>query len=166
MALPFYGKKIAKLKRNLLAQESFQRMPLRNEAYPINNLFVQNMSAQGAQYSYKHKGYPCLGSFSCQRWVDYSLWSFFGDRWFGYVKKLKPTVNIWHKAGKVAALPSRAPGASHALLTGLIHYGSCSSHSNFSQELDSILGFRNKLNLRRQNGGKKRKERRMNMFQW
>lgn len=122
---------------------------------------------QGAQHSYKHWGYPCLGSFSCQRWVDYTLWPFLEtddlDMWRSWII----TVNMWHKAGKiVAALPSKAPGASHAPLIGLIHYRLCSSHSNFSQELDFILGFRNKLNLRRQNRGKKRKGRRINMFQW
>lgn len=144
-------------------------MPLRNAAHPINDLFVQNVST-----SHSHHATGCTillqgqgGNFSCQRWCDYSLWSFSGDRWFRYVKKLKSTVNIWYKAGKtVAALPSKAPGASHALLIGLIHYGLCSSHSNFPQELDFILAFRNKVNLRRQNREKKKKGRRLNTFQW
>lgn len=117
-------------------------MPLRNAAHPINDLFVQNVSP-----SHTHHATGCtipLQALPAQRVfpVKDGLITVYYFLETDDLEKLKSTVNNWYKAGKtVAVLPSKAPGASHSLLIETIHYGFGSSHSNFSQELDFVLGL-------------------------
>lgn len=100
---------------------------------------LTHIMPQGAQYPYKPGDIPAQGDFPVKDGLITVYYNFLET---DDLEKLKSTVNNWYKAGKtVAVLPSKAPGASHSLLIEIIHYGFSSSHSNFSQELDFVLGL-------------------------